>query len=566
MALSFVSVPAAQTVAPTPVLRGALAEPRAEAAAGSGFSTAACSLVAAAGVVGVAANRRRNAKAATATRRGPVAVRARGGDDDDDDDYEYVGMSDVNFATMKVGQEVIGTVVKIMPFGAFVDVGEMSGTQGLVPTSKLSDERVEEPSDVVKEGDVVQAWVSAKDIDDQGRKKLTLSMSKNKIFTAPRSTVPVSEFENADEKTWYDGTVVGIQSFGAFVAIPHPNGGEGTCQGLVPVSQIQEERVEDVFSAVQMQQKVKVRVVEVNVAANRMSLSMRQPPKPRVPTANFANFDDAKWVDATVVNVVDFGAFVALKDPLGSEGEAQGLIPIVEMSEKRVNAASDVVTAGQEVKVRIISVDAGADRMTLSLRARPVPLTEFMGIDKDTWIEATVLNIAPFGAFVAVKDPQGGEGVAQALCPISEIADDRVSAVEEVVSEGETIKVRVLDVNPEEGRMTVTKKDPNYVSPMAKAIEELSEVGDDVWFEGKVVNMTNFGAFVEVKAPATGAQCQGLVHISQIAETQVDDPAEHLEMDQEVKVRVIEVKDGKVNLSMRSPMAEAFEQKEEEAA
>ncbi|CAK0895815.1 unnamed protein product, partial [Prorocentrum cordatum] len=257
-------------------------------------------------------------RAAPATRRG-VAVAARGGDDDD------FMMADISLATLKVGRELTGVVTRAAPFGAFVDIG--AEREGLVPLSKMSDKRVENVEDVVKIGQSVTVWVSNVDMESSPP-KLQLTMNKNKIREFPKSTLDVSAFEGMSSDTFVKAQVRGLQSFGAFVALKDPKGGKETAQALLPISQIAEQRVEDISEHLKIGQVIMVRVEKVDVEAQRMSVTMRDV---SCPLEEFQDLDSEKWLEGKVVGTAQFGAFVALPHPKGGRGKAQGLVPMTQL-------------------------------------------------------------------------------------------------------------------------------------------------------------------------------------------------------------------------------------------
>jgi len=364
-------------------------------------------------------------------------------------------LADCSFATLKVGQQLSGVVTRTLAFGAFVDIG--AEREGLVPLSKMSDKRVDDVDDFVKIGQSVTVWVSSKDME-ASPPRLQLSMSKNKILSFPRSTLDVGVFKDMSSDDWVEGQVQGLQSFGAFVALKDPNGGTETAQGLLPISQIAEERVENI---------------------------------------------------------------------------------------------ADYLTPGQMIKVRVEKVDMEAKRMALSMKDVPCSVEEFAGVDPETWLTGTVSGTAAFGAFVALPHPKGGPGKAQGLVPMNQLAGtDFVADIKDVVKFGDEVKVRVLSV--QDGKLGLTMKELG--APANKREEMLLQFKDveaDKWLQGKVKNFADFGAFVEVMPPGgEGEPVDGLVHISQISEEKVDDPQEVLEEGQDVMVRVLQLENGKMSLSM----------------
>lgn len=147
---------------------------------------------------------------------------------------------------------------------------------------------------------------------------------------------------------------------------------------------------------------------------------------------------------------------------------------------------------------------------------------------------------------------------AQGLVHISQLQDTRVNDVSDVVNVGDEVKVRVLKVDVENNKMSLSMRKPQVKADLSA----FAALSDEVFIEGVVKTLTNFGAFVEVKAPTGDAVAQGLLHISQISENRVEDPAEELEVDQEVQVRVLscDTDTNKMSLSLlqKKPEEEGF--------
>jgi len=281
-----------------------------------------------------------------------------------------------------------------------------------------------------------------------------------------------------------------------------------------------------------------------------MSVTMRDV---SCPLEEFQDLDPEKWLEGTVVGLPKFGAFVAVKDPKGGKATAQALLPIAQISEQRVEDVSDYLTLGQKIQVRVENVDVQAQRMSVTMRDVSCPLEEFQDLDSEKWLEGKVVGTAQFGAFVALPHPKGGRGKAQGLVPMTQLpGTDFIEDITTVVKPGDEVKVRVLAVDVEAGKLSLTMKEVG--APANKREEMLlqfKDVSADTWLPGKVKSFSDFGAFVEVTPPgADGTPVDGMVHISQIAEDPVEDPQEVLEQDQEVMVRVLQLTDGKMSLSM----------------
>merc|ERR1712242_539507 len=177
-------------------------------------------------------------------------------------------------------------------------------------------------------------------------------------------------------------------------------------------------------------------------------------------------------------------------------------------------------------------------------------VSAFEGISDQEMLPGTVTNIMSYGAFVEVQPPSGTP--AKGLVHITQIKDGFVQNVEDEVAVGQSVMVRVLEVDTGVKRLKLTMKPGSPGKPVTD-VSGFSDVPDTEWLPGIVKGMANYGAFVSVSPPNGGAAVDGLLHISQIKEGFIEDPEEELELEQEVRVRILEVNagTGKIALSMK---------------
>jgi len=248
------------------------------------------------------------------------------------------------FETLEEGDICRGIVKTIMPYGAFVDIG---GVDGLVHVSDMSWSRVEKPEEFLKEGQRVDVMVTRIDRDER---KVGLSMKK----------VQADPWEDAASK-WPEGEIVTgrvtrLADFGAFVEL------EPGVEGLVPMGEMSfERRVRHASEVINAGDMAKVRVMNVDPEARRISLSLKRVGDDPWLGAS-VRWPEGSTVEGTVKTITDFGAFVELTPGV------QGLIHISELSNERVRMVSDVVREGDQVKARIVSVDEEKRRIGLSIR------------------------------------------------------------------------------------------------------------------------------------------------------------------------------------------------------
>eukprot|EP00930_Biecheleria_cincta_P095849 TRINITY_DN87749_c0_g1_i1.p1 TRINITY_DN87749_c0_g1~~TRINITY_DN87749_c0_g1_i1.p1 ORF type:complete len:401 (-),score=70.76 TRINITY_DN87749_c0_g1_i1:46-1212(-) len=258
-------------------------------------------------------------------------------------------------------------------------------------------------------------------------------------------------------------------------------------------------------------------------------------------------------VDGFVTRVLERGCLV----DIGVEKE--GFVPISKMADKRVDSPAELVREGDGVTVWVVEVvndpDPRNSKIVLSMSANKVidvrnlgpqaDLEVFKAIPSDQYLDGIVVNVRDFGSFVSVRAP-GGQGQNQGLLA-------NVNKQDGADTVGAKVKVRIQNVDVEQGRMSLSMKGP---APGSGPLDltAFKKVGQNEWLPGVVKRMLDFGAFVEVTPPGGGQAASGLLHISQIQDgVRVEDPAEVLEMNQEVQVRVLEVNDRGLSLSMLKP-------------
>eukprot|EP00419_Tripos_fusus_P032466 CAMPEP_0172783138 /NCGR_PEP_ID=MMETSP1074-20121228/204285_1 /TAXON_ID=2916 /ORGANISM="Ceratium fusus, Strain PA161109" /LENGTH=485 /DNA_ID=CAMNT_0013620125 /DNA_START=1 /DNA_END=1455 /DNA_ORIENTATION=- len=218
----------------------------------------------------------------------------------------------------------------------------------------------------------------------------------------------------------------------------------------------------------------------------------------------------------TVKTVREFGAFV----DIGAETE--GLVHISRISNERVNDPNDYVEVDQEVDVWVSDIrDDGKFGLTMvegrtGGGRRPVDLTLFEVLDADEWLTGTVEGVMTFGAFVSVTLPDGSAS-ASGLVHVSQIKDGFVEDVSAEVQVGQQVQVRIVNVDMERSKMSLSMRSNGGASPAARPPADLSVfdgIPSDQWLDGKVARTAPFGAFVTVTAPDSDATADGLVHIT----------------------------------------------------
>merc|ERR1719362_863392 len=299
-------------------------------------------------------------------------------------------------------------------------------------------------------------------------------MVEGKTGGGRRQPADLTPFESVDPDEWLTGRVDNIMPFGAFVTATLPDG-SASASGLVHVSQLKDGFVEDVNDEVEIGQEVQVRVVNVDMERGKMSLSMRGSgggPAAARPPQDFSAFEaipSDQWMTGKVARTAPFGAFVTVTAP-DSDATADGLVHITAIKDGFVEDVNDEVSIGDEVQVRILSVDVFGGKMSLTMKSEdgapaasraPADLSAFEGIPSDQWLTGKVARTAPFGAFVTVTAPDS-DATADGLVHITAIKDGFVEDVNDEVSEGDEVQVRIVSVDVSGGKMSLTMKSEDY--------------------------------------------------------------------------------------------------------
>jgi len=217
-------------------------------------------------------------------------------------------------------------------------------------------------------------------------------------------------------------------------------------RGFIPASQVERHFVEDFSDYVG--RTLRVKVIELDEEKNKVILSQRavlEEEEAKARQERIAAIQVGDVLEGTVSRITSFGAFVDI-------GGVDGLVHISEMAWHRVESPQEVVQEGDKVQVKVLKVDPSQEKVSLSLKAtQPSPWQKAAEeIKAGDTVKGVVKRLAPFGAFVEVKP--GVEG----LIHISQIANKRIGTPQEVLKEGQEVEAKVLDVNPEEERMSLS--------------------------------------------------------------------------------------------------------------
>ncbi|WP_096188607.1 30S ribosomal protein S1 [Evansella halocellulosilytica] len=358
-------------------------------------------------------------------------------------------MADVK--TFSVGEIVKGSITKVEEKQAYVNVGNK--LDGIIPISELSSLHVEKVSDVLSEGDELELKV-IKSTDEE------LVLSKRAV-AADKAWDDLEQKLSSGET--FEAEVAEVVKGGLVVDVG--------VRGFIPASLVERHYVEDFTDY--KGKKLRLKVVEMDREKNKLILSQRAVLDEEVTEKKketLSSIQAGDVIEGTVQRLTDFGAFVDV-------GGVDGLVHISQMAHEHVEKPADVVSEGDKVKVKVLGVDPDNERISLSIKETlPGPWQLINGkINQGDVIEGTVKRLVSFGAFIEIAP--GVEG----LVHISQIANRHIGTPGEVLKEGENVKAKVLDVNLEDKRISLSIRalDEEQQAKVEKYNEEQYQKEDD---------------------------------------------------------------------------------------
>jgi len=345
-------------------------------------------------------------------------------------DGELVPDYDAAFPEINEGEVVHGTVVRVDKDEVLVDIGYKS--EGVIPVAELTIRRSVNPADEVAIGEEIDALVLTKE-DAEGRlilskKRARFELAWKRIEAAAESGEPV------------DGKVIEVVKGGLILDLG--------VRGFLPASLVDIRRVQDLDEF--LGRELRCKVIELNRSRNNVVLSRRavlEDERKEMRQAILDRLSPGDVIEGQISNIVDFGAFVDLDG-------MDGLIHISELSWSHVNHPSEVLEIGQTVKVRVLDIDRERQRISLGLKqTQSDPWQQVVdGYRESDVVEGRVAKVVTFGAFVEILP--GVEG----LVHISELAPHHVENPREVVSQGQAVNVRILEIDGERRRLSLSLK------------------------------------------------------------------------------------------------------------
>jgi len=453
-----------------------------------------------------------------------------------EDKEGYVVLSKEKAEKMKVWDDVerayqerrvvVGRVIERVKGGLAVDIG----VRAFLPGSQV-DMRPVRNLDSLRGQELRMRVIKV------NKKRGNIVLSRKAVLEEENAERKRDTLETLEEGKVLMGTVKNITEYGAFVDL-------GGIDGLLHITDMSWGRINHPSEVLNVGDEIKVIVLKFDRDSERVSLGYKQLKADPWTTATL-KYPTGSRIKGKVVSLTDYGAFVELEEGV------EGLIHVSEMSwSKKVKHPSKVLAVGQEVECAVLGIDQEAHRISLGLKqveSNPwEQLVEKYPIGSK--IKGRVRNLTEFGAFVEVEEGIDG------LIHISDLSwTKRVKHPSEVLKKGDVVEAIVLNIDAENQRLSLGLK--QLATDMWDEFFAHHKVGDIV--EGKIVRLTNFGAFVEL---AEGIE--GLVHVSELDEKRVDKPEEQFKPGDAFPMKIIKVNEGekKIGLSIRAVKQDEYKQ------
>jgi small subunit ribosomal protein S1 len=425
-------------------------------------------------------------------------------------DGEIVPNYDATLVPFEEGDVVSGKVVRIDQDEVLVDIGYKS--EGVILSNELSIRKSVDPADEVELGEEVDALVLTKE-DQDGRlllskKRARFEKAWRRIEAAAESGEPV------------DGNVIEVVKGGLIIDLG--------VRGFLPASLVDIRRVQNLDEF--MSQTIQCKVIELNRSRNNVVLSRRavlEEERKEVRQQILDRLQPGQVVEGAISNIVDFGAFVDLDG-------IDGLIHISELSWSHVNHPSEILSIGDKVPVKVLDIDRERQRISLGLKQtqedpwQRVVDTYNLGDE----LEGTVTKVVTFGAFVEIMD--GVEG----LVHISELAHHHVENPREVVEPGQSTKVKILEIDSDRRRLSLSVKrvagnepPPGSETSSDRGSDDLGEVrdlglSDDVFAGPDVSGLGGLRSALDAQQAEAAPEPEAAPETEAVPEPDAEAPAE----------------------------------------
>ncbi|HDS85349.1 MAG TPA: 30S ribosomal protein S1 [Phycisphaerales bacterium] len=430
------------------------------------------------------------------------------------------------------GDVIKGIVSRRIKGGLLVDIG----VPVFLPASQVD---IRKPGDISRFiGEEIDCKILKIDTENHN-----IVVSRRKLIEEERQLSKERILQEIEVGQIRKGIVKNIADFGVFVDL-------GGLDGLLHISDMSWGRISHPSEMVELDQEIECMVIGVDKESEKISLGLKQKtPSPWESVEE--RYPVGKRVKGTVVNIMNYGAFIRLEDGI------EGLVHISEMSwTKRIGHPSDVLSIGEEIEVMVLDVNKEKQEISLGLKQLETNPWTVAGqkYPAGTIVEAKVTSLTNYGAFVEIEPGIDG------LIHISDLSwTKKYNHPGEALQKGQDIRCVVLEVDEEKHRISLGIKQMTE-DPWARAIPEKYIPGQIV--RGKVTKLTNFGVFVELEE-----DLEGLLHISELADHKIDNPQEVVKIGDEVEVKILRVDNDsrKIGLSLRRAQWAAEDKAAEDA-
>ena len=432
-----------------------------------------------------------------------------------DDEDERVILSKDKAANVKVWESIkkchdddgtiTGTISSRVKGGFSVDIGVLAflpGSQADLRPIRNLDEMVGKTFDFK--------------ILKYNRKRSNIVLSRRVLLEKERESTRSATLSSIHEGKVLQGTVKNITEYGVFVDL-------GGVDGLLHITDISWGRVKHPSDMFRMGDQINVKVLNLDLEKERVSLGMKQlTPDPW--SMAVQKFPVGSKVTGRVVSLTDYGAFVELQEGI------EGLIHVSEMSwTRKVRHPSKVVSVGESVEAVVLDIKPDARRISLGMKqAAPNPwdvIAEKYPVG--TTIEGKIKNITDFGIFIGIDEGIDG------LVHISDISwTKRIKHPSEIYKKGDTVQAIVLDIEKENERFSLGIK--HLQEDPWKTVGQRYKVGSEI--NGTITNVTDFGIFVEIEEGI-----EGLVHVSEISKEKIKTPVGRYNIGEMLTARVMTI-------------------------
>jgi small subunit ribosomal protein S1 len=339
--------------------------------------------------------------------------------------------ANVSWETLEVGQIVEGNVTAVNKGGLEVSI---KGMRAFMPSGQVDLYHVPDLSQFLNQ----KITAEVTDVQREGR---NIVLSRRNLLERQRQEQKEKLLAELAEGQIRRGTIRSVMDFGAFVDL-------GGIDGLLHVSEISFRRVRNPGEVVKAGDVVDVKILKIDRETGKLSLSLKQARGVDPWNDAAAKYAVGSAITGRVTKLESFGAFIEVEEGV------EGLLPISEMSHRRIRSVDEVVKEGDTIRLVVLSVDPIQRRISFSLKqAGPDPwATIHEKYATDSVVSGTIARVVDFGAFVELE--AGVEG----LMHISELSDKQIRSAGDVVKPGQTVNVRILEIDKENRRISLSLK------------------------------------------------------------------------------------------------------------